>query len=333
VKILRSTSLIVSILIGIFCIHTYSYAVDDGLSIGLQDTDITVTTVPRNPQPFQNVTISISSYSTDLNKASIIWRNGANILLSGYGKTSYSFKATGPNTTTTFDIVITTLDTGDRVTKRISITPSEVALLWEAVDGYTPPFYRGKAFVTSEGYIRTVAIPTTNTNLKGSGNVSYTWKSAGKTVQSASGFNKNSYVFKNSELDDVESINVVASSVDSSYNAENNIDIPIIQPKVIFYEKKAGEGIVYNTALSNDTFMQNDQMTIIAEPYYLALHGNESDFSYKWKINGDDIDTPSKKTELTIHPATRGGYATIDIVLENMNAFFQKVEGQLKLTL
>jgi hypothetical protein len=65
----------------------------------------------------------------------------------------------------------------------------------------------------------------------------------------------------------------------------------------------------------------------------LALDGNEVNFSYNWKINGETIDTPSKKTELTVRPAERGGYATIDLVMENLNFLFQKVAGKLNLTL
>jgi len=74
-------------------------------------------------------------------------------------------------------------------------------------------------------------------------------------------------------------------------------------------------------------------MTIVAEPYFLSLKGHENNFIYSWQINGERIATPSKKTELTIRPTSRGGYATIDVVIENLNELFQKVSNQLKLNL
>lgn len=310
----------------------YLRAESDGFSVGIQDTDITINTVPQNPQPYQNVTVELSSYSTDLSKALIEWHSGKSIVLSGYGKTSYSFRASGPNTTLVFDIIITT-NSGDRVSKRISISPSEISLLWEAVDGYTPPFYRGKAFVSSGGTIRAVAIPNTNTIKQGKGNVSYKWELNGKAVTNASGFNKDSFEFHNNELDTTESIDVVASAVNNTYNAEQSIEVPIVVPNVLFYKKSPTEGILYNSALANDTFVNEDEMTLVAEPYNLAIKGNESDFSYMWQINGDQIDTPAKKTELTIRPTSRDGYATIDVIFENMGAFFQKVSGELKIDL
>jgi hypothetical protein len=92
----------------------------------------------------------------------IQWQSGSNIVLSGYGKTSYSFKASGPNTITIIDVVIGIPGSIDNIKKRIAITPSEVELMWEGVDSYTPPFYRGKSFPSAEGLIKVVAIPNTS---------------------------------------------------------------------------------------------------------------------------------------------------------------------------
>ena len=88
-----------------------------------------------------------------------------------------------------------------------------------------------------------------------------------------------------------------------------------------------------NVKLASGASGEEDEFTVAAEPYFLALKGSESDFVYNWKINGKSIDTPSRKTELTIRPASRGGYATIDVVFENLNTFYQHVSGKIKLTL
>ena len=102
---------------------------------------------------------------------------------------------------------------------------------------------------------------------------------------------------------------------------------------VFFYKKSPTEGILYNAALSNEVTVVEDEMTLVASPYFLALKGNESKFTYAWTINGDQIKTPTNKMELTIRPNSRGGYASINLVLESINNLFQKVTGQLKLTL
>ncbi len=301
--------------------------------IGLQDSDIDVTTIPENPEPYQNVTIKISSYTTDLNKAFIEWRNGSQLLLSGYGKLSYSFQALGPDLATDFYITITPPDIEDKFTKKVTIKTSEVELLWESTGSYTPPFYRGKSFPSRESTIKVVAVPNTNTIKQGKGNITYSWKNDDNAVQNASGYGKDSYVFSNDQLKTKENVSVQVSSVDGKYNAVKTIEIPIVNPKIIFYKKSPTEGVLYNNALTDGTFITEDEVTLVAEPYFLALGGNEVSFSYDWKINGEKIDTPSKKTELTVRPAARGGYATIDLVMENLNFLFQKVSGKLNLTL
>lgn len=301
--------------------------------VGLQDSDIDVTTIPENPEPYGNVTIKISSYATDLNKAFIEWQNGSKTLLSGYGKLSYSFQALGPDLATDFYVTITPPDSEDKFTKKITIKTSEVELLWESVGSYTPPFYRGKSFPSRESSIKVVAIPNTNIIKQGKGNITYNWENDDNAVQSASGYSKDSYIFSNDQLKTKENISVRASSIDGKYNATKTIEIPIVNPKIVFYKKSPTEGVLYNRALTDGAFITEDEVTLVAEPYFLALDGNEVNFSYNWKINGETIDTPSKKTELTVRPGSRGGYATIDLVMENLNFLFQKVSAKLNLTL
>jgi len=219
------------------------------------------------------------------------------------------------------------------VDKRVTISPSEVEIMWESADGYTPPFYKGKSLPVSGSLIRAVAIPNTDTIKSGIGSISYTWKNNGDAVPDASGYNKNSYVFKNSMFDSTNEVTVTASSVNSNYAAENTIQIPDYAPKVIFYKKSPTEGVLYNNALNKEISMPEDEMTIVAEPYFMSVKGNENNFTYNWQINGEDITTPTKKSELTVRPTSHGGFATINIAIENLKELFQKASNQLKINL
>ena len=301
--------------------------------IKIASTDIDVQMWPTIPEPYQNLDIKLVSYATDLTKANIEWKSGAKTLLSGYGETEYSFTTPGPDTNTTIVISITPTNSTDKIVKEISIKPSEVEVFWEAVDGYTPPFYKGKSLVSKQGMIKAVAIPNTSSIKSGKGNISYKWKRNDDTVQDASGYNKDSYLFENDVLKPTESLSVTVSSVDGSYNATKDLSVPTYSPQVVFYKKSPTEGVLYNNALINNSFMSEDEMTVVAVPYFLALNGNEGSFHYNWSINGDSIDTPLKKTELTIRPTSRGGYADIGIVFESMSKLFQTVTGQLKINL
>jgi hypothetical protein len=317
-------------MLGILSIKNFSLAANE---IPLQDGDITTRITPENPEPYQDVTVSLVSFAIDLNKAMIEWQNGSKTVLSGYGKTSYSFKALGPNTVNVIDVTITPPDSLEKITKRVTVAPSEVELIWEGVDSYTPPFYRGKSFPSAGGRIKVVAVPNTTSIKQGKGSVSYTWKSGDKTIEGVSGYNKDSFVFTNSEVASREKISVRAESIDGNYAATNTIEIPIINPKIVFYKKSPSEGISYSNALGNEATFIGDEMTVVAEPYFLSLRGREGNFTYAWKINGESIPTPSTKTELTVRPTERGGYATISLTLENLRTLFQKVTSELKLNL
>jgi hypothetical protein len=322
-------------LIGLFVIGMIStpYISFAETQIQIQEGEINIEVTPRNPQPYQDVTIKISSYATDLNKAIITWQSELSTVLSGIGKTSYSFKTGKVGTSNIFDINITPINSLNTVSKRIAIVPSEIDIMWESVDGYTPPFYKGKSLPINGGKIKVVAIPNTETIKSGSGSISYTWKSGQSTSLENSGYNKNSYIFKNSMFDDKNEVTVIASSITGDYSAENTVKIPIYKPKIVFYKKSPIEGTIYNNALENTIDMIEDEITIVAEPYFISLKDNENNFSYRWQINDNDIGTPSIKRELTVRPESRGGYATISLEMENLKELFQKVSSQLRLNL
>lgn len=299
----------------------------------INDNDIGSNMIPEIPEPYKNVTLRLSSYITDLDKAMIEWRSGSTLLLSGYGKTSYSFKTQGPGKAITVDATIRVEGSGDIITKHFYINPSEIELLWQSVDGYTPPFYKGKSFPSSGSKIRIVAVASNGTVQSGKKNIVYNWKNADKVVPSASGYGKNSYTFTDDEYTDNKDISVNASSVDNTYNATGDLTVSIVNPKVLFYKKSPTDGILFNQALTDNSFVSEDEFTILAAPFYSTFTNDDGSFTYKWKINGKNIDTPSNKTELTIRPSSRGGYATINLIIENMSALFQKAVGSLKLNL
>lgn len=319
----------VFLIFSIICLHKTSYALDE---ISASGEDINVNISPENPTSYEEVSITLSSYAVDLNKSIIEWRSNKNVVLSGYGQTTYSFKSSGPDTSTIFDVTISAPGS-DKITKRIVISPSEIELIWEGVDSYTPPFYRGKSLISREGLIKVIAVPNTNTIKQGKGSISYTWKTKGSAVQNASGYNKDSYTFKNSEFNKEEKISVTAESVDGRYNATSSITIPVFPSKILFYKKSPTEGINYNEALTENAFISEDEVTLVAEPYFLPFKNKEDLFDYTWKINDNTIETPSKKNQVTIRPSSRGGYASIDVTFENLKTLYQKVSGSLNLSL
>lgn len=301
--------------------------------IVLQEQDVSFEVTPENPQPYQEVSITLKSYATNLNKAIISWQNDRGTILSGIGETNYSFTAPGPNSSVYFDVVIKPVGDMNTIKKRITINPSEIDLMWESVDGYTPPFYKGKSLPASGGLIKVVAIPNTDTIKYGSGSLEYKWRARDKTVEEASGYNKNSYVFRNSILDKTNEIEVIASSVSGNYGAERKINIPVFDPILIFYKKSPTEGVFYNNALDKEHETSDSEITLVAEPYYLSLNNGINSFSYEWKINDLIVSTPKRERELTIRPTSRNGLISIELAMEDLNGLFQIVKNKLDIIL
>lgn len=301
--------------------------------IQVTEGEVNVETSPTNPGPYQDVLITITSYATDLNRAIITWQTESGTTLSGIGETSYTIKTKGVDSYTVVNITINPVGSLNTINKRVVITPTEVEMVWESLSGYTPPFYKGKALPISGGLVKVVAIPNTSVISSGIGSLTYTWMNNKDTKLDSSGYNKNYFVYRNSMFEEKNEIGVAITSVGGSFNAEDSITIPNYQPKLIFYKKSPTEGILYNQALEGEVFMEEDEMTIIAEPYYTSLREEENNFSFNWQINEQSIPTPNKKTELTVRPTSRGGYAIINLVVENVSELFQKVNKQLRINI
>lgn len=297
----------------------------------VESSDINIETIPENPEPYSDVTIKVSSFATDLNKANIEWKIDNKTILDGTGRTSYTFRAPGPNTSTIINLNITPVE-GVTITRQVIVRPSEIEMLWQAVDSYTPAFYKGKALPIQEGKIKVVAFPNTvNVAKANKKNMAYSWSRNSKADNNGSGYGKDSFTFTNSALVDTEKIKLVASTTDNTYSAVGSVNIRMANPKLIFYKKSPINGILYDEALLGSATMTEDEMTIVAEPYFFDR--DSSDLLYNWKINNGAIDTPSKRTELTIRPSSRGGYATIGLSIESVTKLFQSINNNIRVNL
>src|SRR5258708_975218 len=92
---------------------------------GVPKPEIDITMSPENPGPNETVQISIVSYTTDINAASISWQLNGVTKLAGKGKKSFSFSTGSTNTNTSLNIFITTVE-GDNITKTVNIRPAGI---------------------------------------------------------------------------------------------------------------------------------------------------------------------------------------------------------------
>ncbi len=297
--------------------------------------DISVTLIPEVPGPNENVKITLISYTTDLNQAKITWKTNGKIALTGVGKKTFEVMSGGNGVNTNIEINIVLVDGGE-LTKTIQISPREMDMLWQALDSYTPPFYKGRALPGGEGIIKIVALPMlggSSTVIAGS-NLVFNWKRNSDSVQNLSGYGKSSFIFKNSYLSDTDTIEAMAYS--TSWNAKKSITVGINPPQLVFYQKDPLSGILYNKALGSEFEMKKNEMTLIAEPYFISPNDKRStDLEYSWQINEQSITSPVNKNELVVRVPEKspGGIATIKLAIENTKKLLEDVKATLTINL
>lgn len=278
---------------------------------------------PQNPGPGENVQMSIESFLTDLDKATITWTLNGKVAEKGMGKSSFTFKNGTSGTTTHLSIFIIT-NTGDQVTKEFLFRPVGVAILWEA-DTYTPPFYKGKALMTAEARMRAVVIPNTpnSQNALDAGNLAYVWKKNGDIVDGTSGYGKNSLSF-NAPIPLTETeIGVVASSVDDSIKSEINISIPLVRPFVLFYEDHPLIGIWYNRSLGTSIELSKKEFSITATPFFFSNeHDGSSNTVYNWSLNNNTLSNIKRSITLRNKEGSVGD-SSITLAMRNIFQTFQ----------
>ena len=295
-------------------------------SAQVQTEDIVLSLNPQYPKVNESVTASLSSYSTDLNKSKISWTLNGQLSAENVGQKNFSFNTGTAGMQTIVSVQIQTSD-GSFVNKQITISPADVDILWEAIDTYVPPFYKGKAISPSEGKIKAVAMPSSINNQT----YIYNWKLDGTNKLDSSGYGKSSYSFKNSYL---ETANTIEVSVSDLYN--NNIGSGKIvtrpgTPKILFYEKDSILGTKWEKSLGSGFAISPSGQTFVAEPYFFSPKNlNSGDLNIKWTLGGSTINTPTIPNELSIKPTTgQSGSSTIDFSINNIKTLFLSLDKTL----
>ncbi|MCE9585667.1 hypothetical protein K8Q94_03545 [Candidatus Nomurabacteria bacterium] len=297
----------------------------------IQGSDIILSINPQYPSANQNVKATVSSNIVNLNKSAISWFINGSKKDEGIGKKDFNFYTENTGSQTSVEVKVMTQD-GTLLDKIIIINPAGIDLLWQSYDGYTPPFYKGRSLVSEEGQYKVVAIAQlTEKGKKVQNNsITYNWKQDDTSQPDFSGYGKSFYVFKNSYLDENNTIEVTASSIIGNTTGKANITLTPSNPKIIFYEKDPIFGIKYEKALSNGFNIKNDGGIIVTEPYFFSAKNLNKDLDFTWYINGNQTETQTVKNILSVKPENgQTGSAVIKVVINNALSFFQTLENSI----
>lgn len=293
---------------------------------------LTLESSPQIPQPNSSINFFIDSHNIDLNNSRIIWTvNGKEELNSRGGKT---FKTTAPDIGKKMTVLVNvTTEGGSNYSKSITLTPAEVDILWET-DGYTPPFYKGRALYINEGSITLTAEPqfkTPDGKMINPNDIVYKWKNGSIIIGESSGRGMRSITIQGNKLLRPIEITVEAYANQYGLSAEKAIVFEPQKSDVVFYEESPLYGILWNKTLGGVFNLANTEIQIKSELFNFSANDVKNNkINYSWSINGTEYAELYKSTSVILKPKEgTGGTSNISVKATNENRIFQIGENEI----
>jgi len=305
----------------------------DGLLSEIQE-QVSFSATPSTPQPGEVVSFRVESFSTNLNKGSIVWFINGVESLSGVGNTTFSATTPRAGERLSVEVVITTQE-GNTVRKNYSITAASVALIYEA-NSYTPPFYKGKALFPLQGDAQIIAIP--NVIIDGEqisrDQLIYTWSVNNRVMQDMSGFGRSTYFYNSDILSQNKFVSVEVSAQGSDASTEGEIFISPTRPEIIIYEKSSAYGIVERNLADITNTLFSTEIELAAYPFFMSARKNtDANLTYDWSINGKSlpIENNNQPTVLFRNENNSEGLARISARITESNHLLQSLSAATRL--
>jgi hypothetical protein len=305
-----------------------------GLPLGVEE-QITIQQIPSIPKPGETVSVQITAYSTDLNKAKITWTIDGKVITSQTGAVTFQFLAPQSGKTSTLVIKIEK-EGGGTLTKTIVVSPADVDLIYEA-QTYVPPFYKGKKKFSSEAVIKFIAIPnfvTPKGNKIAISDLVYTWKVNGTVQQSVSGYGKNVFLTKGTLIERPTQVTVEVSAVNSTLKASQTIGFKSSAPEVVLYENNPILGIVYEKAIQGTFNLDRPQVDFEAVPYFFSgQYKDSSSIQYTWSLNGISVTSKGINENYLVlrNDKNEDGRALVNVSVQHASNIMQNAKSLLEL--
>ncbi len=298
---------------------------------GLNQIVILVDSTPEYPGPYQDVEISIDSYTTKLDSNVISWFVDGKLITKGTGIKSFTTK-TGAIGTQKMVTVSVLASNGYVTQQKIILAPAAVDLIWQA-QSYTPPFYKGKALIPHQGAVIVSAEPTIYQGGKRipSSQLIYKWKQEDTALPDQSGYGKSSVIIEPKLPLDAQKISVEVSTVDGKIKAGNFVRLTSQNPTVILYPEDALTGIRSQQALMVGHSIQKDSR-ITAIPYFFSTPKRlNSSIQYNWSLNGQETNQHTPTITLGFGSQPKGD-ASVQVEVKHATKIFQAADTQLPIS-
>jgi hypothetical protein len=313
----------------LFCIFTLFGLVFASSVFAVEEsTSILMHAIPTNPGAGEEVTLTLKSYAEDLEGVLITWFVNGSGVSSGVGKKSLTIKAPteGLESVVVAKMAFPNLET--QVT--YVLKPTSTILLWEAVDSYVPPFYKGKALASPDSFVKVVALPEISVGgrMIDPKTMTYAWELDFNKRPDDSGYGKDFMLFRNDYLEDSNNIGVSVTTTDQKYSSEKRIDIGMTNPIISFYKINPELGVIWEKALGNNHIISSSE-TIFAAPYYINPKDiRKPSLVFNWSINDTQISVPYYNKNIMPLRIEQGasGTSLLKLEIESTDKIFQTAE-------
>ncbi len=298
----------------------------------VNDSDIDVTLDPESPGAYQPVSIHLDSNTIDLNRYVITWIENGTVKQSAMGLRDYQTTSGAYGTTTNITVQVKTGIVP--LQKNITLAPQDATILWEAIDSYVPPFYRGKKLPGYESLIKVSAFPnfsSANSSTKLNDAV-YLWDRNDNRILGVGGYAKDSIIIKQNRLRTSETIAATVSSVDGSTSTQKSVTIPVYNPEIHWYARDQF-GYRRLAAIDNGLRISGGDTSIIAEPYFFSTTNGPSDLETTWNMNNTtlSLDPSAPNTEIVVRNPGKTGQTNFQISIKNPMTFLQEAAKSISL--
>lgn len=263
---------------------------------------------PRYPAPFGTAVVTPLSTILDLSVSTMVASvNGTKVYEGNIQPFSITLGA--PGTKTEVSVVITS--GAKTYTKVLPLVPGDVALVIEPQSS-APPLYPGKPLIPRSGSVRVVAVTDFRS---GSGaaispsTLSYAWTVDDATLQTSSGFGKNSLSVSVPLQHRSRNVTVLVKTADGSQVGGKTLRISGNEPSVRMYESDPLLGVRFERALEDSFSIGESEVSLFGVPYSFGREGGAPTMS--WLLNGSEAQLgPS----LTLRPQGAGeGSASVSL--------------------
>lgn len=293
---------------------------------------VTIESSPLNPEPLENVTVSIDSYLFDLDSASIVWlSNGVNVG-HGTGMKDLIIKAPAAGN----EIIITAITKnpeGRDISKSIVIKSGSIDIVWEPIS-YSPPFYKGKNIFTFQNRIKLVAMPhlfSSDNKELDARKLIYQWKIGGKYISGMSGYGGQSVIIDSGDVPKPLEISVEVNNKEQTADAIKKITITPSEPTIEFYEMDRLYGTLFNKALTSNISLKNSEITVFASPFGFNFKNDTP--VYTWMINNIEQPDLVKNQSITLKTKDDAyGVSNIDLSIRSLKSVLQGADASFNIT-